>query len=138
MTRQPRLSSQTGIYHVMLRGINKQLIFETSSDYRRFTDLMASMVAPKDELGKPLPQRCTFFAYCLMPNHVHLLIAEGGESLATVMKRMATAYAQYYNVKYERSGHLFQDRFRSEPVNDENYFLGTKGTVPSVPFFIFL
>jgi hypothetical protein len=57
-----------------------------------------------------------------MSNHVHLLIRESSESLASVIKRIAVSYAQYYNKKYIRFGHLFQDRFKSEPVNDNAYF----------------
>jgi hypothetical protein len=57
-----------------------------------------------------------------MSNHVHLLIRDGAESLAEVIKRIGASYAQYYNKKYIRFGHLFQDRFKSEPVNDNGYF----------------
>ena len=57
-----------------------------------------------------------------MSNHVHLLIRESSECLASVIKRIAVSYAQYYNKKYIRFGHLFQDRFKSEPVNDNAYF----------------
>ena len=123
MTRQQRQKSSTGIYHVMLRGINKQNIFEESGDYRYFIRLLLQLVAPADELGKPLPPRCSIFAYCLMPNHVHLLVQEKNESLSDIVRRVATAYALYYNKKYERCGHLFQDRFKSEPVNDFAYFV---------------
>ena len=57
-----------------------------------------------------------------MPNHVHLVLQEKDEKLSVVVKRIAAAYALYYNKKYEHYGHLFQDRFKSEPVNDESYF----------------
>lgn len=122
MARPPRTNSGTGIYHVMLRGLNKQVIFENSSDFRRFLDLLSQMVHPEDELGHALPSKCTFYAYCLMPNHVHLLIQEKNEQLSTVVKMIATSYAQYFNKKYDRCGHLFQDRFKSEPVADAAYF----------------
>jgi hypothetical protein len=58
-----------------------------------------------------------------MPNHVHLLIREKDDSLATVMKSIGVGYAWHYNKKYQHLGPVFQDRFRSEPVNDENYFM---------------
>ena len=122
MPRRAREKSGTGIYHVMLRGINRQNIFEEEEDYIRFKNLLFQMVCPVDESGKPLPARCTFYAYCLMSNHVHLLIREAAEDLASVIKRIGTAYAQYYNKKYQHFGHLFQDRFKSEPVNDNAYF----------------
>ena len=61
----------------MLRGINQQDIFETPEDYWKFIKLMDLAVHPSDELGHPLPPRCNIYAYCLMSNHVHLLIREG-------------------------------------------------------------
>lgn len=121
--RTVREKSSTGIYHVMLRGVNKQVIFEQSGDYLKFVTLLQQSVEPKDYLGKLLPPKCCFYAYCLMPNHVHLVIQEKQESISETIQRIATAYALYYNRKYERCGHLFQDRFKSEPVNDEGYFL---------------
>ena len=122
MARQAREASGTGIYHVMLRGINRQNIFEDEEDYRRFLMILFQMVCPVDEKGRPMPSRCIFYAYCLMPNHVHLLIREASDSLAEVVKRIGGSYAQYFNKKYQHFGHLFQDRFRSEPVNDNTYF----------------
>ena len=123
MARQARELSGTGIYHVMLRGINRQNIFYDDEDYQRFVQVLFQMVFPIDELtGKPLPAHCLFYAYCIMSNHVHLLVRESSESLASVIKRIAVTYAQYFNKKYTRYGHLFQDRFRSEPVNDSAYF----------------
>lgn len=123
MTRQPRLSSQSGIYHVMLRGVNRQQIFEDEEDYRKFIFILHDMISPKDELKRPLPPRCALYSYCLMPNHVHLLIQEKEEKLSNTVKQIASRYAMYYNNKYERFGHLFQDRFKSEPVADYSYFL---------------
>lgn len=122
MARQAREKSGTGIYHVMLRGINRQDIFEDSEDYSRFIKLLYQMVYPVDDNGKSLPSCCVIYAYCLMTNHVHLLIRETSQCLADVVKRIGTSYAQYYNKKYQRFGHLFQDRFKSEPVNDNAYF----------------
>ena len=123
MARSQRQKSCTGIYHVMLRGVNKQIIFEESGDYRFFIRQLSQSVAPTDELGRPLPPRCSIFAYCLMPNHVHLIVQEKHECLSEIVRRIATAYAAFFNRKYERVGHLFQDRFKSEPVNDFTYFV---------------
>ena len=71
MARRARETSGTGIYHVMLRGINRQNIFEDEEDYRRFAELLFMMAFPTDDSGKPLPPRCFFYAYCLMTNHAH-------------------------------------------------------------------
>ena len=123
MPRQERQHSVTGIYHVMLRGINKQDIFEDDEDYLQFLNILRALVNRCDEQGHNLPPHCTFYAYCLMTNHVHLLVRERDEHIGESIKRIGVAYARYYNHKYERNGHLFQDRFLSEPVNSIEYFM---------------
>lgn len=122
MARIPRIVSGTGIYHVMMRGINRQNIFEDTDDYVRFREILLQMVNPTDENGQLLPARCTFYAYCLMTNHVHLLIRENAENIGDVIKRIGISYAKHFNKKYQHYGHLFQDRYKSEPVNDATYF----------------
>jgi REP element-mobilizing transposase RayT len=122
MPRQPRKPSGTGIYHVMLRGINRQDIFEDQEDYVCFLTFMQQMLEPLDDLGYRQPPLCTFYAYCLMSNHVHLLIKIHHEDIGATIKHLAVVYAMYFNHKYSRAGHLFQDRFKSEPVNDMAYF----------------
>lgn len=123
MARQPRKQSGTGIYHVMLRGINRQDIFEDDGDYLQFIASMQGLIDRFDDDGNRLPPLCSMFAYCLMSNHVHLLMREKEESVSQTIKRLGVTYAHYYNRKYDRNGHLFQDRFRSEPVNDMAYFV---------------
>lgn len=63
------------------------------------------------------------YAYCLMDNHVHLLLNTNHDDLAVIMKSIAVRYASFYNWKYSRTGHVFQDRFKSEPIEDERYLL---------------
>ena len=116
MSRQARQKSESGIYHVMLRGINQQQIFEDKDDYAIFLETLKLC---KKNTGFEL------FAYCLMGNHVHLLLKVNplfGE-LDTVLKRIGVRYVHWFNYKYQRTGHLFQDRFKSEPVEDDQYFL---------------
>ena len=122
MARTPRTTSGTGIYHVMMRGINRQNLFEDREDYLKFREILSQMVRPKDDNGRSLPSRTVFYAYCLMSNHVHLLIKETEEKLGAVIKRIGISYAKHFNTKYQRYGHLFQDRYKSEPVNDAAYF----------------
>lgn len=122
MPRQTRRKSGTGIYHVMLRGINRQDIFEEAEDYLHFLRSMNCVVESKDDCGEALPPLCHFYAYCLMPNHVHLLIQERTAPIGEIVKRIAVSYVYYFNKKYGRNGHLFQDRFKSEPVDDMAYF----------------
>ena len=114
MARTGRKQSSTGIYHVMLRGINRSQIFLDDEDNRHFLDVLVQC------------REAHFFrlyAYCLMGNHVHLLIQIGEEPLEQLMKRIGTRYVVWYNAKYCRTGHLFQDRYRSEPVQNDAYFL---------------
>ena len=76
---------------------------------------------PPAPAGAPIPAEV--YAYCLMGNHVHLLLREGSEDISRMMKRIGIRFASFYKWKYQYSGHVFQDRFRSEPVNDDKYFL---------------
>ena len=114
MPRVARIKSSTGIYHIMIRGINQQNIFSYDDDYKRFLVILAKYHRQSNY---------EIYAYCLMGNHIHLLLKEGKESLATSMKRIGTSYVYYYNWQYDRKGHLFQDRYKSEPVEDDAYFL---------------
>lgn len=114
MPRQAREKSRSGIYHVMLRGINKQTIFEDVEDKMRF---LHTLYKYKKECDYEL------FGYCLMDNHVHLLLKEKDTALSDIIKRVSSSYVYWYNAKYDRCGHLFQARFRSENVETTSYFL---------------
>ena len=114
MPRQARRKSKSGIYHIMLRGINQQQIFEDSEDFEKILQILKDCKAVSEY---------KLFAYCLMGNHIHLLVQEDKEPIEQVMKRIATRFVYWYNIKYQRVGHLFQDRFKSEPVEDDTYFL---------------
>ena len=109
MARQLRKKSETGVYHVMLRGINRQDIFEDEGDYQQMVSILRGLIDRCDEHKVQLPSLCTFYAYCLMSNHVHLLIQEREENISDVVKIIGVTYAHYFNKKYERNGHLFQD-----------------------------
>ena len=114
MPRVAREKSSTGVYHVILRGHNQQPIFKEEEDAQRFLHTLEKYQKSGDYL---------VFAYCLMANHVHLLIKEEQTELGTIMKRIGASFVYWYNKKHERCGNLFQDRFRSEAVEDEAYFL---------------
>ncbi len=114
MPRRARQHSESGIYHVMLRGVNRDAIFLEEEDGARFLHALAQT----RELSG-----CRVLAYCLMPNHVHLVLRTAGEPIGTVMKRLGVRYAGWFNRKYGRVGHVFQDRFRSEPVEDDAYLV---------------
>jgi REP element-mobilizing transposase RayT len=100
MPRTGRNKSKTKIYHLILRGINKQTIFEDDEDRIKLIQTI---------------QECKYrsslelYAYCLMSNHIHLLLKEGKEDLGITMRRLGAMYVYWYNWKYDRCGHLFQD-----------------------------
>ena len=101
------------IYHVILRGINQQIIFEDQHDHVQFISIM-----------KHYKKLCGFklYAYCLMDNHVHLLIEDADMPLDEIMKKIEVKFVRWYNRKYDRTGNLFQERYKSEPVNNTRYF----------------
>lgn len=110
----PRTQSEFNVYHVIVRGVGKQLIFEDDRDRRRFLDLLEFATS---ELCVPI------LAWCLMGNHVHLLMQAQIESVSKCVQCLTGTYAQIFNLRHERSGHLFQGRFKSEPVDTERYLL---------------
>lgn len=114
MPRKARKLAESGIYHVMLRGIDRQRIFEGQDDCDRFLNILQEC---------RVLSNYQLYAFCLMGNHVHLLLKIQDEGLETVFKRIGGRYAYYYNAKYQRVGPLFQDRFKSEPVEDDAYFV---------------
>lgn len=114
MPRIARHKCDSGIYHIMLRGINRQVIFEEEEDKTRLLGTLGKY----KEISK-----YKLYSYCLMDNHVHLLMKEGEEPLSTTMKRICSSYVYWYNLKYRRCGHLFQERYKSEAVDITPYFL---------------
>ena len=111
---QPRRISTTGFYHVILVGNNHQRIFEDREDCRKFLYVLSDS---RQTYG------FTVLAYCLMSNHVHLLIRPGKIELSNVFMSFGARYVRWYNEKYARTGHLFQERYKSKPVDDLPYLL---------------
>ena len=97
----------------MLRGINRNDIFIDEIDCLKMEKILRSITKY---------QLCKIYAYCIMTNHIHLLIAELDESISEVIKRLGVSYASYFNRRRERTGPVFEGRFRSEPVEDYDYF----------------
>ena len=114
MPRRARGISLSGYLHIITRGIGRQLLFEEDADYLHY---IAALEKYSIETGVSVS------AYCLMENHVHLLVHGEAESVSLLMKKLGVNYAGWFNWKYERTGHLFQDRYKSEPVEDERYLL---------------
>lgn len=114
MPRKAREKSKNGNYHIILRGINKQIIFEDEEDNTKFLQTLNEY---KNKSGYKI------YGYCLMENHAHILLQEVEEGIETIMRRIGSSYVYWYNWKYKRCGHLFQDRYKSEPIENESYFL---------------
>jgi REP element-mobilizing transposase RayT len=114
MPRRSRIHSLSGVYHIMMRGNEKMDIFMDDEDKSKLMDIL---------FDKQVISGYKLYAYCLMRNHIHLVLKECKETLAQCMKRINVSYAYYFNKKYCRVGHLFQDRFKSECIDDESYLL---------------
>lgn len=114
MPRQPRKFSNSRVYHIMYKGLDGKDIFYDESDNKVFLNIIL-------ELKKDIQFK--LYAYCLMSNHVHLVIKIEDILLSKAMKSLGLRYALYFNKKYIRSGPLFQNRFNSKCVENQNYFL---------------
>ena len=112
MARKPRAEVEGGLYHVITRGNNRRQIFNAPADYKKFLSLLA---VQKDKLPFLL------YAYCLMTNHVHLLLERQASAVGRIMHRLLTGYAQYYNRRYQRVGHLLQGRHKAILCQSERY-----------------
>ena len=115
MPRPPRLLLSQSYYHIIARGNNQHTIFEKREDFLYYLDLIR-----KYKSEHPFD----IFHYCLMPNHVHFLIKTNRASdFSTFMKKLNLAYFHHYRQSYGWSGHFWQDRFKSQPVGKDAYFI---------------
>ena len=118
-------------YHVYNRGVDKRPIFRDEQDYRFFIKLLRKYMDPSyqskaNEIIRPsFSNSIELLAYCLMPNHFHLLIylKNNTDDAERLFRGIMTAYVMYFNHKYRRVGPLFQGRYKASPVNDDNYLL---------------
>jgi len=114
MPRQARLDAPGALHHIMVRGIDKAAIFADDQDRSRFLE----------RLGKAVTEgKCSIYAWVLMDNHVHLLFKSGDHGISAIMRKLLTWYAQYFNRRHSRTGHLFQNRYKSILCDEENYLL---------------
>ncbi len=114
MPRLARLTYQGGFYHLYNRGLNKQKIFHYHKDYEKLLGKLSSLLLEGD---------WTIYAYCLMPNHYHLLVEERKTPIAKLIGRLFTSYGVFFNKKYQSQGPLFSDRFKSKIIQKNSYFL---------------
>ena len=109
-----RIIVEGGIYHIIQRAPGRELIFLENSDYLYFLRLMK-------ETSKKF--NIEFICFCLMPNHLHFLLRINESNLSLAMKNIFERYANYFNKKYARKGHVFYGRYRDAYCDDERYFL---------------
>ena len=114
MPRQARLDVAGALHHIMVRGINKTAIFEDDKDRIRFLERLGQTV---------IEGECTIYAWVLMSNHVHILFKSGKSGISDVMRKLLTWYALYFNRLHNRTGHLFENRYKSILCDEEKYLL---------------
>ncbi len=109
---------ESGVYHITNRGAGRRVIFEGAADKAQYLNRLSS-VAPQCFVG--------ILAWCLMDNHVHLLVRGGVDDISTMMRRLNTSYAQYFNGKHGHVGPVFSQRYDCRPVKtDEHLFLAVR------------
>lgn len=139
-----KISIENGYYHIYNRGVEKRIIFEDEQDYKVFLGYLKEYLSPPpkiEELMKSFTLQGTTFqgiphinknyfqkvellAYCLMPNHFHLLIKQiKKDSMEGFMRSLATRYSMYFNKKYDRVGSLFQGIYKASMIDTDNYLL---------------
>ena len=115
MPRRARFTIEAGIYHILSRGNNQQVIFHKDEDYQEFLTIL-SFYKKKYELE--------IYHYVLMSNHMHLIVkAPDGKGLSEAMRGIKLRYAQYYRKNYGGIGHLWQERFRNFLIQAGRYLL---------------
>jgi len=112
MPRGSRIDATGAVHHIMVRGIERKRIFESDADRDRFIQRLSDILNNTKTM-------C--YAWSLMPNHFHLLLRTGRTPISTVMRRLLTGYAIWYNRHHRRTGHLFQNRFKSVLCQEDAY-----------------
>ena len=114
MPRQARLDVPGALHHIMVRGINKSNIFDDERDKTGFLE----------RLGQNVVEGKNFvYAWVLMDNHVHILFKSGRDGISAMMRKQLTWYAQYYNRRHKRTGHVFENRYKSILCEEDHYLL---------------
>lgn len=127
---------ENGHYHIYNRGVEKRTIFQDREDYSRFLYLLKIYLSPPEELRKEFPllranivknnlaEEIDLLAFCLMPNHFHLLIKQNAKnSMSKFMKQLLTSYSMYFNKRHQRIGPLFQDVYKAVIIETDEYLL---------------
>ena len=124
MPRQARVKGEFSSYHIIQRGNDKKEIFLSDNDKRKFISILQKAKTKYNFL---------IYAYCLMDNHVHLLIKDNGNDISKVIKSINVSYVLYFNRKYHRCGHLFQNRFISDIIKDDRQLMSVSKYIHNNP-----
>lgn len=124
MPRSARVKSYDSIYHIMCKSINNAPLFKDFKDRDRYLRLV-----------KKYQERLEFkvYGYCLMTTHVHMIIDCNGADISKIMHGINQCYAQYFNIRHNRNGHVFKDRFKSKIVKDDNYLITLSAYIHNNP-----
>lgn len=114
MPRKSRIDAPGALHHIIARGIERRQIFENNADRDNFLARLGGIL-------KETETSC--YAWALIPNHFHLLLRTGTVSISTIMRRLLTGYALWYNRRHRRNGHLFQNRYKSILCQEDIYLL---------------
>jgi REP element-mobilizing transposase RayT len=114
MPRKARIDAPGALHHIIVRGIERRKIFKDNADRQSFIERLGHILSDN---------QTPCYAWALMPNHFHLLLKTGLTPIATIMRRLLTGYAVYFNRRYSRWGHLFQNRYKSILCQEDNYLL---------------
>ncbi len=115
MPRSARVVPESGIFHIITRGNNKMRVFNADSDYKRYLFVLGQL---------KIKHKIIIYHYCLMPNHVHIILETCRKSnLSVFMKSLNLSYFQYFKRKYGYSGHFWQDRYKSFLIQKDRYLL---------------
>ena len=114
MPRGSRIDAAGALHHIMGRGIERRGIFADDEDRNTFLRRLEKIL---------IETKTVCLAWALIPNHFHLLLRTGTAPIATIMRRLLTGYAQYYNRRHKRHGQLFQNRYKSILCQEEPYLL---------------
>ena len=120
MPRTAREHIEGSILHLVTRGVNRQCIFTSDLDRNVFVGWMREAFLRHD---------ANILSYCLMPNHVHILVAVGAVPIGRAMHDLLTRYSLLFNTQNERVGHLFENRFKERSVNDIKYLINASAYI---------
>ncbi len=127
MARARRYKREDGVYHVIVRSISEIQVFKNNRDKEMY---LAQMKHYKEIYDFKV------YAYCIMSNHAHFIIDSNGADISKIMHGLNLKYAMTYNKIYKRHGHLFQDRFKSKIIENNNYLITLSAYIHNNPLQI--